>query len=245
MARGLMGLVEYRGRWQRPESISEKARSDALLAEYRDRRAKTKDDPDAQWTLALWCEENGLKAEAVAHFTAVVKRDPKRDAAWRHLGFKKRGQNWVTDAQLAEEKAEADRQKQADRHWKPLLEEWRDGLDSKSAKRRAEAETALTEVTDPRFHRFWKAGQGWVMARDLVPGDTVRTLGGLVKVGAIDASEVQPVFNLDVSEDADFFVGRQGALVHDNTLPDLRQTPFDAAPGSLETAAATARPVSR
>ena len=150
MARGLMGLVEYRGRWQRPESISEKADDDALLAEYRDRRAKTKDDPDAQWTLALWCDENGLKDEAVAHFTAVVKRDPKRDAAWRRLGFKKQGQRWVTDAQLAEEKAEADRQKQADRHWKPLLEKWRDGLDSKSAKRRAEAETGLAEITDPR-----------------------------------------------------------------------------------------------
>ena len=33
-----------------------------------------------------------------------------------------------------------------------------------------------------------------------------------------------------VAEDADFFVGRSGALVHDNTLPDLRLAPFDAAP---------------
>jgi hypothetical protein len=73
------------------------------------------------------------------------------------------------------------------------------------------------------------------MARDLAPGDTVRTLGGLVPVKSIDASDVQPVFNLDVAEDADFFVGRQGALVHDNTLPDLRQAPFDAPP-SLATA---------
>ncbi|WP_406698930.1 HEAT repeat domain-containing protein [Singulisphaera sp. Ch08] len=150
MARGLMGLVEYRGRWQRPETISEKTKGDVLLAEYRDRRDQTKDDPDAQWTLALWCDEHGLKDEAAAHFTAVVKRDPKRDAAWRRLGFKKQGQRWVTDAQLTGEKAEADRQKQADRHWRPLLEKWRDGLDSKSAKRRAESETGLAGITDPR-----------------------------------------------------------------------------------------------
>ncbi|WP_406698929.1 polymorphic toxin-type HINT domain-containing protein [Singulisphaera sp. Ch08] len=85
-------------------------------------------------------------------------------------------------------------------------------------------------VISSHFHRFWKAGQGWVMARDLAPGDTIRTLGGLVRVGSIDAADVQPVFNLDVAGNADFFVGRQGALVHDNTLPDLRQTPFDAPP---------------
>jgi hypothetical protein len=90
-------------------------------------------------------------------------------------------------------------------------------------------------VVSSDFHRFWKAGQGWVMARDLAPGDTVRTLGGLVPVKSIDASDVQPVFNLDVADDADFFVGRQGALVRDNTLPDLRQAPFDAPP-SLATA---------
>ncbi|SIO43120.1 HEAT repeat [Singulisphaera sp. GP187] len=150
LARGLMGLVEYRGRWQRPESIGEGVKNDALLAEYRDRRAKTKDDPDAQWSLALWCDEHGLKAEAAAHFTAVVKHAPHRDAAWKRLGFKKQGQRWVTEARLAEEKAEADRQKQADRHWKPVLEKWRDGLGGKSAKRRAEVETALAELTDPR-----------------------------------------------------------------------------------------------
>ena len=29
------------------------------------------------------------------------------------------------------------------------------------------------------LHRFWRVGQGWTMARDLKPGDTVRTLGGV------------------------------------------------------------------
>jgi len=48
---------------------------------------------------------------------------------------------------------------------------------------------------------------------------------------------VQPVFNLDVAEDADFFAGKLGALVHDNTLPDLRIVPFDA-----PTPLASARP---
>ena len=53
---------------------------------------------------------------------------------------------------------------------------------------------------------------------------------------SIEAGTVQPVFNLDVAEDADFFAGTRGALVHDNTLPDLRLTPFDA-PATLSTVA--------
>jgi hypothetical protein len=91
-------------------------------------------------------------------------------------------------------------------------------------------------IVSSEFHRFWKAGQGWVMARDLKPGDTLRTLGGLTAVSSIDSGGVQPVFNLDVAEDADFFVGRGGALVHDNTLPDLRLAPFDAPPSLAATA---------
>ncbi len=86
-----------------------------------------------------------------------------------------------------------------------------------------------TIVSSP-FHRFWKAGKGWAMARDLKVGDVVRVLEGTATVEAVEAGGTQPVFNLDVAEDHDFFAGSAGALVHDNTLPDLRLAPFDAAP---------------
>ncbi len=66
------------------------------------------------------------------------------------------------------------------------------------------------------------------MARDLKPGDPVRTLGGVVLVESVEADKVQLVYNLDIAEDADFFAGQLGALVHDNTLPDPRLAPFDA-----------------
>jgi hypothetical protein len=83
-------------------------------------------------------------------------------------------------------------------------------------------------IVSSEFHRFWKAGQGWVMARDLKAGDSIRTLDGPLSVTSIERGEVALVYNLDVAEDHDFFVGRGGALVHDNTLPDLREKPFDA-----------------
>src|SRR5437588_10327081 len=50
-ARGLMGLVAFRGQWSRPDKVAEKVKSDALLAaklaEYNARREKTAETADA------------------------------------------------------------------------------------------------------------------------------------------------------------------------------------------------------
>ncbi len=61
------------------------------------------------------------------------------------------------------------------------------------------------------IHRFWKAGKGWTMARDLKPGDVlIRVIGGVAPVKSIEPDATQPVYNLDVAESRDFFVGNQG-----------------------------------
>ncbi len=78
------------------------------------------------------------------------------------------------------------------------------------------------------YHRFWRAGLGWAMARELKEGDALRTLGGRAKVVSASPGEVLPVFNLDVAGSRTFFVGEHDALVHDNTPPDPRLKPFDA-----------------
>jgi len=80
------------------------------------------------------------------------------------------------------------------------------------------------------IHRFWKGGQGWVMARDLKPGDSLRTLGGTAQVQNVEDDEVQPVFNLQVAEGASFFVGKAGTLAHDNSGIQPVRAPFDAPP---------------
>jgi hypothetical protein len=80
------------------------------------------------------------------------------------------------------------------------------------------------------IHRFWKAGQGWVMARELKAGDTVRTLAGRALVRSVAPDRVQPVFNLEVARGSSFFVGTTGVLVHDNSLVFPTPEPFDAAP---------------
>lgn len=92
-------------------------------------------------------------------------------------------------------------------------------------------------IVSTPIHRFWVAGRGWVMARDLEVGDEIRTVGGVEPITAIDAGEVQSVFNLEVPDTRTFFVGAAGSLVHDASVPSTRLAPFDAPP-ALAVAAA-------
>src|SRR5262249_30821513 len=87
------------------------------------------------------------------------------------------------------------------------------------------------------IHRFWKVGTGWTMARDLKPGDRLRTLGGLARVTSVEEGSIEPVFNLKVAEGQSFFVGKQKLLVHAHSLVQPVLKPFDTVP---ELAAITA-----
>jgi tetratricopeptide (TPR) repeat protein len=88
---------------------------------------------------------------------------------------------------------------------------------------------ADTIVATP-IHRFWKAGHGWLMARELKTGDLIRTVGGTARVEAIENDRVCPVFNLEVAEARSFFVGPAGVLVHDHSAVEAMTEPFDATP---------------
>jgi tetratricopeptide (TPR) repeat protein len=154
LARGLMGLVAYQGKWARPDDVSRQVQDDptrkALMQEYFQRRAKTSESADDQWKLALWCEQNGLKDQAIAQYHAVLRRDPNRESAWKRLGFKKVGGRWIKPEWQATQKHESDQQNRANKHWKPLLERLREGLSSRDKARRAAAEESMADVTDPR-----------------------------------------------------------------------------------------------
>jgi hypothetical protein len=94
-------------------------------------------------------------------------------------------------------------------------------------------------VTTP-IHRFWRAGKGWAMARDLKPGDTLRTIAGTAKVHSVAEDRDQTVHSVEVARNRDFFVGRQAILVHDVGLVQPTPEPFDAA-ASLPDPVAAAR----
>jgi hypothetical protein len=83
------------------------------------------------------------------------------------------------------------------------------------------------KITSTDIHRFWISGKGWAPARDLHPGDRIRALNGVLEVKKIEHRPVQPVFNLVVAENHDFFVGHSAALVHDNDYAPRVERPFD------------------
>ena len=95
LARGLMGMVAYQGKWSRAEVAGTLIENDPAyrdaIREYLDRRARTADKADSQLKLAAWCDRKGLQAQALTHYEQVIRLDPARDAAWRHLGYKKQG----------------------------------------------------------------------------------------------------------------------------------------------------------
>ena len=96
-------------------------------------------------------------------------------------------------------------------------------------------------IVATEIHRFWKAGTGWRMTRELKPGDRLRVLGGTVKVVAVSREPRQLVYNLEVARQGDFFVGRRGALVHDATLVPPVDHPFDSQSSSVGVGAGFSR----
>jgi hypothetical protein len=130
----------------------------ATLARYNRLREQTPETAAGQWNLALWCEKNGLKAEANAHLSTVVRLDPTREAAWRKLGFTRRDGRWLN----ADEVAEDDLQKQADKRWAPEFKKIHKDIHA-GGKRQEKAEDALIAIEDPRavpsaFREFGNSG---------------------------------------------------------------------------------------
>ncbi len=152
LARGLLGLVEYQGKWKRPDDLAKSLQNDVahadLIAEYNGKRVQTPVAAVPQYKLGLWCEEKGLKDEARAHFATVVRLDPNHTDAWKKLGYKKSGNRWLTDAQASSIKVEKQAQERADKAWRPKLEKLRDSLAAKG--NHEAAEKTLSEITDPR-----------------------------------------------------------------------------------------------
>ncbi|MGP0070098.1 MAG: polymorphic toxin-type HINT domain-containing protein [Isosphaeraceae bacterium] len=246
LARGLMGLVAYQGKWARPDDVSRQAQEDprrkALMQEYFQRRAKISESADDQWKLALWCEQNGLKDQAIAQYHAVLRRDPSRESAWKRLGFKKVGGRWIKPEWQAAQKHEAEQQNRANKQWRPRLERLREGLSSRDKARRAAAEGSMSGVTDPRaVPMIWavfvpKGAEGQVTAVRLLgqidaPGAS-RSLAmlALMSTSAEARQEgAQLLRRRDARDFAPFLIG----LIRDPIRYEVKPSPGLGKPGEV------------
>ncbi len=129
-----------------PKALADATEAKAL-AEYNSLREKTPQTAAAQWKLAAWCEQAGLKPEAYVHYGRVIELDPKRDAAWEKLGFKKRaGGAWMTDEQVAARAAE----KKADKEWSLKLKKIHKEIHGDRKKDHSAAQAELDQLADPK-----------------------------------------------------------------------------------------------
>ncbi len=81
-------------------------------------------------------------------------------------------------------------------------------------------------VTD--LERFWVAGKGWVKVLDLKPGEAVRALGGVVRLGSIENAASRPVYHVQVAAGRGIIVGQRGILAHDERVASPAAAPFDS-----------------
>ncbi len=151
-ARGLLGQLKFDDLWLNPDQAAGREQSDdqraALLARYEAKRAAIPDTVSAHWKLAVWCEQQGLKAESIAHLTQVTRLDPENRAAWQRLGCRWYHGRWMNEQEIAALGADLQSQSLADQHWLPLLARWKTWLQDPA--RRDEATRELSQVHDPR-----------------------------------------------------------------------------------------------
>ena len=79
------------------------------------------------------------------------------------------------------------------------------------------------------IHRFWQAGRGWRMTRELKPGDRLRMTGGTAEVVAVTREPTRKVFNLEAGQELRFLRRPHRAPRPRRDLGALMDTSFDSA----------------
>ncbi|MBL8890940.1 MAG: Hint domain-containing protein [Planctomycetaceae bacterium] len=71
-------------------------------------------------------------------------------------------------------------------------------------------------------HPLHVDGEGWVRVRDLKPGMALTGRESPVVIQAISPGATEVLYNLVVERDSNFYVGQQGVLSHDHSIPATR-----------------------
>ena len=164
-----------------------------MIREYLDRRVKAASTPAAQMELAAWCDQKGLKEQALAHYNNVIRLDPSREDVWKHLGYKKLGNRWLKAEEADAAEKEGALQRQANKRWRLVLEKLRDDLESNYPVSTGKAEKRLAEVTDTRaVPMIWAI---FVRGSEQQELDAVQMLGQIESTSAANGLAAMAVFS--------------------------------------------------
>ena len=246
-AHGLLGELADKGKWRMPAVVIDDHRGDAggsaTLALYHARRDKIPETAQAHWQLAEWCDQNGLKAEATAHLTAVVRLNPGHEEAWKKLGYQQAkgpvdtapGRSRPRTWRILERSAGPTR------NGDQLLQKWNGWLEKKA--RQADAEAAMALVRDPRaVPPIWKVfivGRAddqeravRLLAQNRRSSRNSRALASLAVPGVSDEvrhAAAVALLRRDPSEFAAFLI----SLLRDPIEYEVRQVNGPGKPGEL------------
>lgn len=119
-----LGHVDQEGEWLPVDDIQQVAKKDSRLMEYENLKQKVLIEPSRHQALARWCEDQGLKDEARAHWIGVLQQDPDHRAALANLSLEwEEGRLIETSYRRSEAKEdrEASRERQM---WSKKVARW-------------------------------------------------------------------------------------------------------------------------
>lgn len=142
-------------------------RRSLTVEHYESRARQAADTVAAQWELAEWCRENGLKSQREIHLRRVVELDPTHQKAHYGLGHSFRDGKWIDpDAEMEErgyvrykgrwitpqELALIERNEDelaAEREWFRKVKLWHNWIASGHPDRTRQGMMELQQLTDP------------------------------------------------------------------------------------------------
>jgi hypothetical protein len=153
LARWHLAQVRDGERWMSVEQYESLRAVDGTLAEYDARRAQVDNDPARELSLASWCAAKGLQDTAQVHWQQLLQ-NPLASAAQRDVAIEKLGLQSYEGVLRSRDEIERLHAEQAKHDeqlakWVPLLERWRDGLQSNSARRERAVRDELNQLSDP------------------------------------------------------------------------------------------------
>ncbi len=80
------------------------ADADPIRSEYQTRVAKLDGRENSLFSLALWCQQNGLEAESTSQLEAVIALNPNHPRARKLLGYEKVKNEWLRGQELYQAK---------------------------------------------------------------------------------------------------------------------------------------------